>query len=338
MKKLVLGFALLWMAAFGVSEDVVLNDNVPDEYTVVKGDTLWDISAMFLRDPWLWPEIWHVNQQIANPHLIYPGDIIQLVYIDGKPRLMLKRDRNKKLSPEIRVIDHADAIEALPRDIIDNFLSRTRVSSDEELNAAPYVLGGMERRLMSGKGDDFYARGDFSTKYRTYGIYRRGDPWVDPVSGEVLGVRAAGVGEAKVKGTEDDIATLGAIYAETEIRAKDRLLPLEQRNLETVYYPKAPDGEIDAVIMTVEGAVHSGGALDVVSLNKGLRDGLKQGDTLAIFKKGETITDRVTNKPVTLPPERVGLVMVFYPTEKMSFALIMEGDRQISVGDLLRNP
>lgn len=338
MKKLALGLALMLATAFGLTKDVVINDNVPDEYTVKKGDTLWDISAMFLRDPWLWPEIWHVNQQIANPHLIYPGDIIQLVYVDGQPRLMVKRDRNVKLSPQVRATPHDQAIETLPRDIIENFLSSTRITSDEELNAAPYVLGGMERRLLSGVRDDFYARGDFSDNYRSYGIYRRDEPYVDPASGEVLGVRAAGVGTAKVKAVEDDVATLGASYSEIEIRAKDRLLPEENRELATIYYPKAPDAEIDGVVMTVEGAVHSGGALDVISVNKGSRDGLKEGDTLAILKRGETITDRVKNEPVTLPPERVGLAMVFYTTEKMSFALIMQGDRQISVGDLLRNP
>ena len=114
---------------------------------MVKGDTLWDISALFLRDSWMWPEIWHANKQIANPHLIYLGDIISLVYIDGSPKLMLSRNRDEKLSPQIRAEDHKAPIAALPLNIIENFLSKNSVASDQALQSAPYLLGGYERRL-----------------------------------------------------------------------------------------------------------------------------------------------------------------------------------------------
>ena len=148
MKKIVLGFMLLISAVIstqGAEQHQLLNEDIPDQYEVEKGDTLWDISATFLREPWMWPEIRHANQQIANPHLIYPGDLISLVYIDGKPRLQINRSREHKLSPQIRTIDHQQAIAALPLDTIDNFLSKSRVTSSAELNAAPYVLGGYER-------------------------------------------------------------------------------------------------------------------------------------------------------------------------------------------------
>ena len=178
MKKALLGIILmLWgtvatVQAGNAKDDpqLLLNETVPEQYEVIAGDTLWDISALFLRDPWKWPEIWHANQQIANPHLIYPGDIVSLVYIDGRPKLMLSRNREEKRSPQIRIEDHRAPIPALPLETIENFLSKNRLTSNSELQSAPYVLGGYERRLLVGLGDDFYARGDFTNQPLNYGI------------------------------------------------------------------------------------------------------------------------------------------------------------------------
>lgn len=343
MKKIVLGFILLMSAAIstqGAEQHQLLNEDIPDQYEVEKGDTLWDISAIFLRNPWMWPEIWHANQQIANPHLIYPGDLISLVYIDGKPRLQINRSREHKLSPQIRTVDHQQAITALPLDTIDNFLSKSRVTSSAELNAAPYVLGGYERRLLMGMGDDFYARGDFTDNQLNYGIYRRGDPYIEPSTGEVLGLRAEDVGSAKVKAVKDSIASLGATRSVGEIRFKDRLLSREERNLglASTFYPRAPKDKVAGVVLNVEGGVRNAGALDVVALNRGDRDGLQAGDTLAIYKGGEMIKDRIADERIRLPDERIGLLMVFYTYEKMSFGLVMQADRQLDIGDLVRNP
>lgn len=341
MKKIVLGSMLLISAAIstqGAEQPQLLNEDIPDQYEVEAGDTLWDISAIFLRDPWMWPEIWHANQQIANPHLIIPGDLISLVYIDGKPRLQVNRSREYKLSPQIHTVDHQQAITALPLDTIDNFLSKSRVTSSAELNAAPYVLGGYERRLLMGMGDDFYARGDFTDNQLTYGIYRRGDPYIEPSTGEVLGLRAEDVGSAKVKAVKDSIATLGATRSAGEIRFKDRLLSREERSLVSSFYPRAPKDKVAGVVLNVEGGVRNAGALDVVALNRGNRDGLQAGDTLAIYKEGEMIKDRIADERIRLPDERIGLLMVFSTYDKMSFGLVMQADRQLDIGDLVRNP
>jgi hypothetical protein len=341
MKKIVLGFLLLMSAAIstqGAEQPQLLNEDIPDQYEVEAGDTLWDISAIFLRDPWMWPEIRHANQQIDNPHLIHPGDLISLVYIDGKPRLQVNRSREYKLSPQIRTIDHQQAVAALPLDTIDNFLSKSRVTSSAELNAAPYVLGGYERRLLMGMGDDFYARGDFTGNQLTYGIYRRGDPYIEPSTGEVLGLRAKDVGSAKVKAVKDSIATLGATRSAGEIRFKDRLLSREERSLVSSFYPRAPKDKVAGVVLNVEGGVRNAGALDVVALNRGDRDGLQAGDTLAIYKEGEMIKDRIADERIRLPDERIGLLMVFSTYDKMSFGLVMQADRQLDIGDLVRNP
>lgn len=342
MKKLILGFALLFAVVApqpAISEtENLLNETVPKQYRVVEGDTLWDISDLFLRDPWMWPEIWHANQQIANPHLIYPGDLIRLVYVDGRPKLVVSRSRDKKLSPSIRTEDRDGAIEALPLDIINNFLSKNRVTNSAELEGAPYVLGGYEPRLLMGMGDDLYARGDFTRNQLNYGVYRPGDAYIDPVSGEILGIRAEDIASARIKAVDKDIGTLGVTRSKGEIRLRDRLLNREERALPPDFHPRAPGQEIRGQVINIEGGVRIGGALDVVSINRGDRESLKAGDTLAIYKAGEWIKDPVAKNQVRLPDERIGLLMVFYSYEKMSFGLVMEADRQLDVGDLVRNP
>jgi hypothetical protein len=343
MKKVLLALLGIWVgilsfSAAAIAAEEHFNDDVPDKYTVKRGDTLWDISDFFLKTPWLWPEIWYVNPQIRNPHLIYPGDIISLVYIDGKPRLMLQRgDRVVKLGPQIRELPHAEAIDAIPLSAVNNFLSRNRVVEKGELEAAPYVIAGSEKRLISGDGDQFYARGEFD-QTPVYGIYRKGEPYVDPESGELLGIRAQDIGTAKVQTVDDDIATLRATRTVEEIRIGERLLPHEERRIDSTFYPSSPEQTLEGVIMTVEGGISQVGHLDVISINKGERDGLAIGNLLAIYKRGETVVDRVAKEKVTLPAERAGLVMIFRTFEKMSFGLVMRANRPLAVNDIVKNP
>lgn len=338
MKKTLLGIvAACTFTMLAIAAEPPFNEDVPDKYTVKKGDTLWDISEFFLRDPWLWPEIWYVNPQIRNPHLIYPGDIISLVYIDGRPRLTLQRGRDIKLSPEVKVLPHADAIPALPLDIINNFLSRNRLVTQEEIDGAPYVVAGYEKRLLSGSGDNFYARGQFD-ETPAYGLYRIGKPYVDPETDELLGIRAQDVGSAKLKTVEGDIGTLLASRTIEEVRIGERLFPHEERRLESTFYPSAPESEVEGVIMAVEGGVSQVGHLDVVAINRGEREGLTEGNVLAIFKRGETITDKVAKEKITLPHERAGLLMIFRTFEKMSYGLVLNAERPLAVNDILKNP
>ena len=338
MKKTVIALIGAWLITFAtIAEDSPFNDSIPDRYTVVKGDTLWDISDHFLKDPWLWPEIWYVNPQIENPHLIYPGDVIKMIYLDGRPRLTLERGRDVKLSPQVKVLPHTDAIEAIPLDVVNSFLSRNRIVEEGELEAAPYVVAGSQKKLLSGKGDDFYSRGSFD-QARVYGIYRKGEPYIDPETRELLGIRAKDIGSAKLKVVDGDVATLGATRSEEEIRVGDRLLPHEDRKLQSMFYPSAPESEIEGVIMTVEDGVTQVGALDVVAINRGVREGLEVGNVLAIYKRGETVKDPVTRELVTLPKERAGLLMVFRPFEKMSYGLVLEADRPLEINDIVQNP
>lgn len=338
IKTVALALISAWVLATTAVAEAPFNDDVPDKYTVVKGDTLWDISAHFLAEPWLWPEIWQVNPQIQNPHLIYPGDIISLIYIDGKPRLVLTRSRDVKLSPQIREVADRQAISTLPLDLINSFLSRNRVVEPGVLESAPYILSGQSKRLLTGKNDDFYARGDFSDADESYGVYRNGGPFTDPKTNEILGIRAKDIGAGNIKAVDDDIATLIATRSIEEIRINDRLLVLEQRKIDANFYPSAPPESTEGVIMSIEGAVSTGGMLDVVSINLGERDGMEIGNMLSILKAGAVVSDRVQGGLVTLPPEKAGLVMVFRTFEKMSFALILSAKLPISIKDIARNP
>lgn len=339
MKKVLLGLLGIWaLVAVTLAAEAPFNEGIPDKYTVKKGDTLWDISDHFLSQPWLWPEIWQVNPQIPNPHLIYPGDVISLIYIDGKPRLMLNRGRDIKLSPQIRESANRDPIPALPLDVINSFLLRNRVVDAGVLEAAPYVIAGQEKHLLSAVGSDFYARGNFADEVGFFGLYRNGGQYVDPVTKELLGIRAQDIGSAKLKVINGDIATLGATRSLEEIRINDRLLPEEERKIDTTFHPGAPPEGTSGLIIAIEGGVNNAGFLDVVAINLGNRDSLETGDLLAIYKTGEVVKDRVAGGLVTLPPERAGLLMIFRTFEKMSFGLLLNANRPVAVRDMVKNP
>ena len=337
MKKRILG--LLGAIALPTqvnADEVQLRADYPEQHVVVKGDTLWDISSTFLNTPWMWPEIWHVNPQIKNPHLIYPGDIVRLVYLDGKPRFVV--DRLVKLSPQMRVMDDREAIASIPLDRINNFLSRSRVVEPGQLEAAPHVVSGESQRLLTGKGDRIYARGDFDARAAAYGIYRKGQTYKDPQTGEVLGVEATDIASARMRALDADVGTLAITRSTQEIRIGDRLLEEEERTIDSTFYPSAPETEVNGEIIAVEGGVTQVGKMSVVVVNRGTREGLKVGNVMAIYKRGGEVRDRVKGDMVRLPDERAGLVMVFRSFEKLSLGLVLEAERPLSTTDLVKNP
>lgn len=316
----------------------------PDRYVVVKGDTLWDISESFLRSPWLWPEIWHVNPQIANPHLIYPGDVISLIYVDGQPRLILERglgSRTVKLTPEMRIEPLDTVIPAIPLDAISPFLKRSRVTDRQTLNQAAYVIAGHEGRVVTGGGDTLYARDGFVdqlARYSSYGVYRPGNMYIDPDTGEELGIEALEVGVAKVIAKDGDISTVRLTVAREEVRAKDRLLPTEETKVIPTFFPSTPTNEVNGKIISVLGGVSQVGVYDVVAINLGARDSIEVGNVMAIYHENGMVMDRVKKELVQLPPERAGILMVFRVFEKMSYGLVLKAQRSLAVKDALRNP
>ncbi len=319
----------------------------PDSYHVKQGDTLWDISSTFLSDPWLWPELWHANPQINNPHLIYPGDMIKLVYIDGQPAFEIQRGPKTikykagdtvKLTPQARITPLDTVIPAIPLEHIQPFLVNNRVLGLEELDAAPYIVAGDESHILMGSGDYTYARGDFSNPQRAYGIYRKGVVYVDPVTEEVLGTGAEDIGIARFESAENDIARLKVQSSSKDARINDRLLPTEERKVDSTFYPKAPNGEVDGQIIHVFGGVRNVSQWNVVVINRGARDGMEVGDVLAIFSKGEVVKDRNTNEYIQLPDQRRGIMMVFRTFDKVAYGLILRSSASLQVLDAVRNP
>ena len=321
-----------------VAADVALNPNHPDRYTVVRGDTLWDISARFLRDPWLWPEVWYVNPQVSNPHLIYPGDVLTLVYVDGKPRIQVSRDG--RLSPRIREESLESAIPTIPLDSIKPFLTRALVVDEAEMEAAPYVVQSADEHIVTGAGDRVYVRGIEDRNYALFDIYEPGQPYIDPDTGEVLGHEAIFVGTGPVQRFGDP-TTLKLTETTREVRVGHRLLPADRSEPTAIFQPRSAPPDTEGHIISVLNGVTQIGQFNVVALDLGERDGMEVGHVLRVYQRGEVIRDTVSKKrgdTVRLPDEEAGVLMIFRTDEKVSFGLIMKATRAIHLNDFVRTP
>lgn len=341
MKKLLCGIlafvmlSLMHVQAETRKDNLLLRNDHPQEYVVVKGDTLWHISGRFLQSPWKWPEVWGVNPQVDNPHLIYPGDVIYLTWVDGKPRLGVRRSG---IYPHARVSPLKHAIPAIPlRDII-SFLNDNRVMSENLLKEAPYILGGRGNRIISGAGDRIYARGQLLEEQRRQGIYRAANEYTDPETEEFLGFEMVKIADADVSAQTDDVITLDVVKSHKEVRVLDRVVPTEEVRIQSVFYPKPSPTGIEGKIISVLRGVRDGGQFDVVALNRGVREGLDAGHVFAIYRQGERMKDPVTKEFVTLPQERSGELMIFKVFEKVSYGLIMQSTDVVSIGDEIREP
>ncbi|MGE8068369.1 LysM peptidoglycan-binding domain-containing protein [Pseudomonas sp. NPDC089569] len=335
--------ALLLLASAGVTYgQVQLREDFPQHYTVVSGDTLWDIAGKYLREPWQWPQLWQANPQVENPGLIYPGDSLSLVYVNGQPRLTLDRGASRgtiKLSPQVRRSPVADAISSIPLKSINSFLLSNRIiDRTEDFDKAPYVVAGDAERVLSGMGDRLFARGHFDPAQPVYGIFRRGKVYTDPQTGEFLGINADDIGGGEIVATQGDVATLALQRTTQEVRLGDRLFSGEERPINSTFMPSAPGREINGLIIDVPRGVTQIGALDVVTLNKGRRDGLAEGNVLVVMKTGETVRDRITGQPLKIPDESAGLLMVFRTYDKLSYGLVLNASRSLAVLDKVRNP
>lgn len=354
---------------------VALSDlaaNAPDSYTVVKGDTLWDISGIFLKAAWRWPELWGMNlNQIRNPHLIYPGQTLYLLRKDGRAMLSTlpgglgnSSMETVRLSPRVRVEGLPDAaLPTLKSHLIEPFLSEPVIVDENGLKAAPRIVAAQEDRVLLTRGDRAYARGqgeaalidDLQKKQQLFRIFRNATPLKDPITKEVLGYEAQYVGKALLvrgESTQEstdkegkprtDIipATIDIVSAKEEMRVGDRMLPEPPPQLLS-YVPRVPDTQVDGRIVSVYGsAVVNAAQNQVVVINRGTRDGLQNGHVLAILKDGQRLIDKTDEaRPMLkLPDERNGLLMVFRTFDKLSYALILEITDGVKVGDRLINP
>ncbi len=332
-------------------KEIRVKTSYPRQYTVKKGDTLWDISGLFLQDPWYWPEIWQDNSQIKNPHLIFPGDVLTLVYVNGRPKILVNDAQHralaqssngkvKRLSPTVRTTSLEASIKSIPGDAIRQFLSKPRVVTKEQLEAAPYIVGSQDNHLILGTGSRVYIRGEIEKERVRFAVFNPGDELRDPVTDELLGYEAKYAGDVHIT-TYGDPASGDVTYSEREILIGDRLLHEDRSKRDNQYFPHVPDDEVDAQIISLYDAMFGVAQYQIVVINKGERDGLEVGHILATFTQGDTIRDRHNssgNRTVTLPNERSGLVMIFRTFDRVSYALTMESIRVIHKNDAVHKP
>ena len=350
----------------GASMSVPLAPDAPQQYVVRKGDTLWDIAGVFLRDPWYWPEIWHVNPEIQNPHLIYPGDVLNLVYVDGKPRVTVASAGATRLSPQVRSVPLTDAIRAIPYDLLMDFVGRPSLIEKDEAKHVPYVVGMRDRHIIGSTANELYASGLGEPAVgNRYSIVNIGDELRDPDDGDLLGYvgHFAGTGEviqtsgAVVPGADSvfkmrrqkELTHLRVTDTAREVLQGDKLFPAEV-DIGADFVPSAPANEevIGQVIAIVDG-VHVAGRYQVLALNRGKRHGLAPGNALGVFYRGEQVRDRfdrgtswmaytATYDRVRLPDERSATVLLFRVYDRMSYGLVVESSQVIRRGDFVAHP
>ncbi len=380
MRKAIISLILLITPALAAvaATPADMRDGAPDRYTVQRGDTLWGISGRYLKEPWRWPELWKMNQeQLKNPHLIYPGDVIVLDRSSGEARLSLVQLDTIKLGPKVRSEPSArSAVPSILPSVIEPFLSKPLVVGENELESAAKIVATADGRVTLGPGDRAFVHGLAKNKGDQWQIFRRGDPLVDPENNQILGYEATYLGEAQVR-QHGNVATIEIVRSVQEIFRDDRLLPLGKQTPVFAYVPQPPKTPVKGRIISAYGGLQETGPLSIVTLSKGSKDGLQVGTVLAIERSqtsarysqrtaplfgrsgfsgsdaprtyyGETIPARdtlmergeaITNQDIAqLPDQRYGLVMVFRTFDRASFALVMEASRPVTVSDFVTNP
>ena len=313
-----------------------LADSAPNQHIVVRGDTLWDISAKFLNEPWRWPEIWRMNKaQIKNPHRIYPGDVIILERdAGGNPYLRLE----SRVQPQIYSEKLSQAIPPIPPNVIEPFISTPLIVEQGELNSAARIVATQQDRVFLGLGDTAYVE-NADPAQKEWQVYRNGEPLYDPQDSKlILGYEAFYLGAA-TQTKPGDPAIFEVSTAKQEIGRGDRLVPAVRPVL-VDYVPHKPDSTIDGRVISVYGGVGSGGRLSIVSLSRGSVDGIEIGHVLAL-ERNRVVEQRDEDDKkvsVVIPAQRFGLAFVFRTFEKISYALVVQSDGTVEVNDFVRTP
>ncbi len=391
MRKAIISliFLLFPVAPAVAATPADLKDSAPDRYIVIQGDTLWSISGRFLKEPWRWPELWKMNQdQVKNPHRIYPGDVLVLEHTAAGPQLHVTRPgvggtagtgtglETVKLSPRVRAESTAKPIPSISPAVIDPWLSKPLVLGENELDTAARIVATQESRVALGTGNTAYVEGVSKDQGNRWHLVRRGDPLIDPETGNTLGYLGIYLGEARVV-VYGDVSTIEIVKAVEEIYRDDRLLPAGKEQPVFSYVPHAPQKPVRARIVSTYPSLFETGPRAVVTLSKGSDDGLRVGTVLAIFRSPQDLRYSLRTAPLygaqglggsgrheyrgtdlrprdapmyarteplnedvlaRLPDERYGLLMVFRTFDRVAFALVMEASRPVNLNDLVANP
>jgi hypothetical protein len=371
-----LSLTCLSLSAF--ADDITLQKNYPERYTVVKGDTLWDISGKFLKNPWQWPQIWKMNRaEIKNPHWIYPGDVLVLDTSSGSPQLKLLHETITLNPGVIEEPLEKKAIFTIPPNVIGPFLNHPLLIEKDQLDNAPRIIGAQDNRLVLSPGTRVYISNLEDTDKTFWNIYRPGDQLIDPDTKEVLGTEAIYLGDTRITKFGQP-ASADIVKAKEEIFTKDRLVAANEGYNES-FVPHAPDSDISGRIIKIYGGVAEAGANTVVAINRGSDNGIEEGHVLAINRRGKIIKDpeykangtesknlkelnfdvstgpdgkkivnfakepanaepKLAPGEVKLPDERIGLVMIFRTFDRVSYGLIMQASESVYTLDTVTKP
>lgn len=336
-------------AAVAPATSPVLNPSAPLSYTVKRGDTLWDISAMYLRDPWLWPEIWHVNPKVQNPHLIYPGDVLTLGYgADGRPQVTVSQGSALRVQPLVRSTPLDGPIATIPFEAIRAFLGKPGLVTRDDIRNSPQVVAMRDRHVVAGEGQEIYAKGLEKKGPGAYAVVQIGEELVDPENGKVRGFMGVYTGTAQF----DSVAKVSkGVLTDSarETNAGDLLFTVDMDAAQTDIIPHAPADDLSGQIMAVVDGVALIGQYQVVAVNRGTKHGMERGHVLAIDQKGEKVYNTscrgrdgkknwCMGDLVQLPDERAGTLLIFKTYQDVSYGLVVNATVPVRVADIVRKP
>ena len=369
--RTVVAVAMLTVATYATAVEV--NGGHPETYVVQKGDTLWDISARFLKKPWLWPEIWQANPQVKNPHLIYPGDVLSLAYLDR----VVAQPGPRQEAP----------IDAIPLSQIEPFLKQLSVV--DEIDSLPYVVGLEDNRLRATTGQVAYVHGlEGAQVGQRWAVVRptvryslpkptedltangkvtpgSGNLWANFVAepskrNEMLGYELSQLNVGTVTKLPDDRSEVTTLALQgrvdgREVRAGDRLVPVEATPYDLQFVPHAPAAQtegLDMRVLAVTDMYLSGGPRDVIAISAGSANGIDNGTVVSLWRQGRHVAHRMKYPGssrmddsltdgagrVSLPDEYAAHAMVFRTFDKVSYALVMQGVKPVLVGYSAKHP
>lgn len=334
MKKSTLIVFMLLFSSL-VSAEVVLKNNPPEQYTVKKGDTLWDISGVFLKSPWKWQEIWKVNDQIENPHLIYPGDQIYLRYHNGKPYLSTSELVNGKLSPRIRKVNSFQPITAIPEEALKAFIENNRIVDSERISKMPYIVGSANGHNLLGRGDEVFVRGPLDPDFNEYHVYRKNKQYNGFLGLDSNDTEVIRVGTLQVVDRKDDLSRGLISHSNGLVKKGDFIVRSQSLKLHPLYYlAAAPEGLSGKIVSAVNPNFQIS-KFDGVVINLGKNEALYAGHVFNVVKAPFTIKDPRTNEDLTIDDQVVGQLMVVNVFENLSYGILLSVKDLVSVGDKL---
>jgi LysM repeat protein len=325
----------------------MLSPTAPKSYTVQRGDTLWDIASTFLRDPWYWPEVWYINPQVENPHLIYPGDVLALAFgADGRPQVRLERGGAARLNPRLRTSPLEGPIDTIPYSAIAAFLARPSVLSQEDIRNSPHVVALRDDHMVAGAGHEVYVRNSDAPLNTRYSVVHVGDPLVDPDDGDVIGYEGNYTATALITKPGQPAKAM-LTESQRETRPGDRLFTVDSE-VPLNFVPRAPRNPVEGRIISVQDRHELIGQYQVVVINRGKRHGIDAGHVLAIDQAGEIVRDQWRGgreasahafaDRVRLPDERAGTLLIFKSFDRIAYGLVVGAAHPMAVLDKVRNP